>query len=317
MADNKTHLHYSESFSQPYFIASVDKSNDSLKANYFINPDESIPLGYVLYDYYGDGELYLNPTYIYGGYEVFAKPNNMTDISHQIRSISYDQVKSLGTSTFEISKIALNIADIHYAYTHHPILAKGDGIYVVIEFDYIFDINAENIVESNIISSHSPAVCSYFTHDGDALQIISKDYKFANTIKNAYLCSHPNRSSAYSPCSFSSCFTDCSVYTPAKTQVAKVSVNHKNTNNSTIVSINKLLLSNNNISYDLYNESNNQSILQVSVPENTPQEDVDNKISDLLSEITSIYQDEEVVEVPLSENKEENESFIATIFDWV
>lgn len=319
MTENKVPLFYSEDFSQPYFTAKIGKSQDSPSANFYLNPDQSVPLGYILYNYYGDGELYLSPSYLFDGLQISVKNENMSDVYEKVSSTPYQSLESHGVSSFEISKKMLDIPGINLNYSRHPIQETDNLIYVIIKFDYIFDINIdENTVSQPTLPQQfasSAPICAHFTHDGDALQIISENYKFANTIKNAYLCSHPNRTSNYSPCQFSNCFADCPIYSPSKQQLTKVAINHKNTENSTIISVNKLLLSNNFTSYDLYNESNNQSIAQISIPQDISQQDIDKEISDLLSEITSLYEGDEITELDCSENKKETESFIATIFN--
>lgn len=287
---------FSSSYNQSFFSAVINNNTGKQTSlNFYLNTFTELPDNVLIYDYLGSGEMYHNANdsdtvYISVSKSVLNDLYNMACDTHSLSSVHADLPM---LKNFSVSKIASRMQEIELNFTwancngfDHPVL--------LILIDSIF--NSEKNSDQNSSSSASnafPLVCSYLTFSTNRVNHISNSYEFANIINNYPSCSHQNFQGKFVPCKYFGDFQNCSLHQPKFDTVTRVSVNHKNTDTSTVFSVRKFYHLDSRHSYAIYNDTKMSNVFTLNIPEEIEEEKVNNYLSDLLNKVINTYEEDE------------------------
>lgn len=309
--DETYSLRISETYNQTYFSATLDRAGQALNANFYLNHMPELPSGILLYDYFGSGEMFYSSSGIDSSIVSVSKKvlQNIYTMVTETASKAEEYSSSVIFKNLDYSEILNTISSlkIHscwvkpaYGFENHLLLVSMQDLF-----------NNESSPEK---ISH-PALCSHVTLVSSERNYVSENYEFANIINSYPSCSHPNLSGKHVPCYFVNNLTTCPLYEQKSETVTKVSINHTNTDNSTVFSVRKLHLTNMEYSYSIFNNSENQNVFNINVPSDVPQEEVDSHLSSLLEELLYSYKGDTVEHLSLDDKCKDSHPFIASVLN--
>lgn len=310
---------FSHAYMQSFFSAQVNNSNNNkINLIFYLNVLKELPDNVLIYDYLGSGEMYHNVkdsdiTYISVSKPILSELYLMACNTYSLASThaNLPLYKDFSISEFSSKMQEIDLPFVWYNYTNfdHPV--------ILILINSIF--NSENNSNQNQSTSYnntSPLVCSYLTYSSGDVNHISDSYHFANVINDYPSCSHESFKGKHIVCKYFGNFQNCSLHEDKSEILTQVSINHKNTNNSTVFSSRKFYHLDSTHSYAVYNDTKNFNVFNFNIPEDIEQEELNNYLSSILNHVTDNYKEDEFENITSNYlNSFPNKSFIASVLD--
>lgn len=307
--DETYSMRQSSTYNQTYFTANIFRDDQSLNANFYLNEMSELPENVLIYDYFGSGEMYYSPNgisspivsvskssldYMYKW--LTATASNASEYADSVIFLDKDYSEILATIIpLEISSCWVKPA---YGFQNYLLLHYMPNL-----FNYELNDNSVN---------SSPPICSHVTYVSPSKEYISDHYQFANMIDGYPSCSHPSFADKHMPCHFFENFSLCPMHESKSEIITQVSVNHANTDNSTVFSVRKVHLSNMEYSYSVFNNTENQTVFNVIVPPETSELEASSHVTQLLEELLDSYKEDTIQILPDSLQPESKQPFIAS-----
>ena len=307
--DETYSIRFSSSYNQSYFTAEIEKDDQSFSANFYLNPFEDfLSPNVLIYDYFGSGEMFFNPNFIDTPIVSVSKQTiqNVYTMATTTSSRAEEYAGSVIFKDKDYSQILETIDPLKVPSCWIPPSKHFQNYTLLVSMSQLFNH------ESSPEQVTSPPVCSHVTYVSPSKEYISDHYQFANMIDGYPSCSHPSFADKHMPCHFFENFSLCPMHESKSEIITQVSVNHANTDNSTVFSVRKVHLSNMEYSYSVFNNTENQTVFNVTVPPETPELEVSSHVTQLLEELLDSYKEDTIQVLPDSLHPESKQPFIAS-----
>jgi hypothetical protein len=268
---------------------------ENVRIRYFLNFDPKIPEGTFIYDYFGSGELYLNPrkgTSISAGSLNWKKLIKTMFFDPSVDSPLRHMPDEEGISFFHSFDGMISSRYCQQSETYGWLFDKIETFFYT-----------ENCEDNRSIDSASPLngqqkflpICkNYSYHDVD-VAISSSEYKFANHIPGVATCSHYGENEQVVSAKFcifeTSRQSNCPFYVPLVNRLQEVEVTPNNTNDKITIVLQHFVSMNRYNVFTIMNQTDNTIINQMAVPEEVSYDDAITQAVSLLQEYTSCYND--------------------------
>jgi hypothetical protein len=281
----------------------------------YINIDDEIEDGKVMYDYFGCGEVFVNTNTF----------NTITSGSGRL----IDLMKV--TFSDNTSPLRLYPTDGELFLLKDPseptLKAAAEEAFLVKAvfrtnsntlgwlFDTAVFFNTEQTTITYQAARPDTPMCKFFSQHKEGSQFItSPEYKLANHIPNLRSCCSPIVTSTVAVCTYSSDEQNaCLAYSPMEEVLVDISVKVQNTTDVEKFAIKYFMSTNNNHVFTIYNLANNSTLNTLSYPNSISYEECCVEVKKVAEEYMTCYEDVVIEQHVEAEENEIKKSFIESI----
>jgi hypothetical protein len=299
--DSSTPILYNEEHDQPYFSVAPIPGKEDHFINFYINNDSSVLPGFLVFDYFGSGELYYN----------FDHPD----------SLGISGVSPVFNTLYAIH-IALPQVSPENAVDISLINAATEGVYLVsnnpVSFNPAFYFPAKQVF--NTFSPESSTVntnkFSVLCNNYSSSSLVSENYIFANTPENFSCCTKYTTKERVINCPFSfERQSSCSDYSPKRKLISSFNVSEYNSTSNKVFSLYESYLSNDSTQrlFQIVDDTNSNICLSFNCSSETPDEEVRQKVEEIFNEFLSTYENSDFSVPAIKTSVKQSVSFINTL----
>ena len=324
--------------SQKYVPVQLD-ADTSIK--FYLNYDPSLPHNTLVYDYFGNGEMYYNPKQ---GQDITEGKATLKTlyVSYFLKDTALRtqqaqpgiKVMDLATSTYTPSGV------MGWAFALHTFFASTTNPDFVenavqpsdkVNISGVFSATKTNVgnailaptpapePEPEVLGANAKPICAWYSDP--EREIYSEHYKYANHVPGLRSCCNTkifDKANHVVHCGWSNDNTQstCVGYEPVTVTVKHVQVKQQFTENPIDFKVQSFLALTGEEMITIRNETDNNIVQQILVPSDTDQTEVINEVDEILATYTDCYENAEQVDCEIKDAPDEDVqrvSFINTL----
>jgi len=295
----------------------VSVRNDDLDIStaIYLNIDESLPCGAMIYDYASSGEVFLGPPP--KGSKYFLSENNRQSFNNFF-NLSLSQNPN-NNFIKKAQSASLNESIVTEFFTHPTLVIKYKTEKALsLMFSEFFSI--QEISDTQILAPESNKLCSYLTVDSDVHEnytFKSDTYPFANMVKTIAVCSHPNNpTDKINYCNYfymslmhsSSLMQNCPIFSPVENILMHKDISIENSSVPVRIKVSQSKSISGDSAIEFYNETDNVLISSIQSSDN------DLNIEEIFNDFVSCYESSNISDVEEESSPEINpNSYLKTL----